>query len=129
MYGAKIAYLEPAYGSKDWFTLYHPSFPGGIMECVSPGNEKYKGSLSLDPTGREELLYDFLVHLVLAKKKYSITHVLSVADYYDDFHRRSFNYDGGEALRIETLIRLQDKANQFTQYHQPDQPDFDDEWI
>ena len=129
MYGVKIAYLEPAYGGKDWFTLYHPSFPGGVMECVSPENEKYKGSLSLDPTGREELLHDFLVHLVSAKKDYGITHVVEVQDYYDDFHQRSFNSDGGEALRIENLIKTFDRSNIFIQYHHPHLPDFDDEWI
>ena len=129
MYDVKIAYLYPAHGGKDWFTLYHPSFPDGVMECVSPENEKYKGSISLDPTGREALFYDYLVCLVTAKKDYGITHVLSMEDYYDDFHQLSFNSDGGEALRIERLIRLEDRAGEFTQYYQPDQPDFDDEWI
>jgi hypothetical protein len=130
MYGVKIAYLEGPHSGKNWFTLYHPDFPGGVMECVSPENEKHKGKLS-DPTDREErfYFYDYLVCLVSAKKDYGITHILSIEDYYDDFHQLSFNSDGGEALRIERLIRLEDRAGEFTQYHQPDQPDFDDEWI
>jgi len=129
-YGVKIAYLERPHSGKNWFTLYHPDFPGGVMECVSPENEKHKGKLS-DPTDREErfYFYDYLVHLVLAKEVYEITHVLSVEDYYDDRYKESFPKRGGEEFRIERLIRLQDRGKQFTKYYHPDQPDFEDEWI